>query len=80
MIRSNSRCGKPHKNHAFISLADGEQDQSQKRRRKSKKEKRKNQKLKLTVSHAFLTLILHLTCLPCHLPKIVSLKGQNHRT
>jgi len=25
MIRSNSRCGKPHKNQSFISLADGEQ-------------------------------------------------------
>ena len=28
MIRSNSRNGKPHKNHAFISLADGEQVKS----------------------------------------------------
>jgi len=39
MIRSNSRCGKPHKNHAFISLADGGNFKIKKLKEKTKHNK-----------------------------------------
>ena len=38
MIRSNSRNGKPHKNHAFISLADGDKVKVKSVKEKAKQE------------------------------------------